>query len=106
MHMTCTSDEEHMDHPHPIQAHLAHLRALGLKAEGRTLPVGDALWIARSRGMTSSGVPEEYVLDWVLERKSLQDLLQSIRSAGRYELQKVSSGRLRDTCISRPPDSS
>jgi ERCC4-type nuclease len=50
-------------------------------AEIRTLPVGDALWIARNG-------QEEYVLDYVIERKSIADLMQSVRAGSRYHGQK------------------
>jgi crossover junction endonuclease MUS81 len=47
----------------------------------RALDVGDALWIAKCGG-------EEYVLDYIVERKRMDDLVQSITS-GRFHEQKV-----------------
>ncbi len=60
------------------------MRSNGLAAEQRQLPIGDAVWVARSR--RQSGV--EYVLDYCLERKSVHDLASSIITT-RYERQKV-----------------
>lgn len=50
-------------------------------AEIRTLAIGDVLWIARNG-------QEEYVLDYVLERKSIEDLISSVRGGSRYHSQK------------------
>ena len=50
-------------------------------AEIRTLAIGDVLWIARNG-------QEEYVLDYVLERKSIEDLILSVRGGSRYHSQK------------------
>ena len=47
----------------------------------RALPVGDCLWVAR----TPAG--EEYVLDYIVERKRLEDLCASLVD-GRYKEQK------------------
>lgn len=64
---------------------LAELNAeAGVVAEQRSLETGDALWIARRR----SNPTEEYVLDYVLERKRVDDLAGSIRSKNRYAEQK------------------
>jgi crossover junction endonuclease MUS81 len=64
------------------------MRAAGLAVEARTLPIGDALWVARDR---ASGA--EYPLDYVLERKSVADMLSSIKESGRYEDQKYRLAR-------------
>ncbi|PRW33317.1 crossover junction endonuclease MUS81-like [Chlorella sorokiniana] len=76
-----------------LQATLAQLQAAlgrqGVAVESRCLPVGDMLWVARDRATGA-----EHVLPFVLERKSSQDLLSSIRD-GRYLQQKwrmLSSG--------------
>jgi len=53
----------------------------GIEYIVRPLDVGDALWIAKSGG-------EEYVLDYVVERKRMDDLVQSI-TGGRFHEQKV-----------------
>lgn len=65
------------------QEGLARLRQRGVAAELRMLCIGDALWIARSR--RNPGV--EYCLDFVVERKRLDDLESSIKDA-RYKQQK------------------
>ena len=67
-----------------LQVHLSRMRGAGLAVEHRTLPIGDALWVARSRRNPST----EYVLDYILERKSLTDLLSSIKDSNRYTSQK------------------
>lgn len=67
-----------------LQTHLTRMQGAGLVVEHRTLPIGDALWIARSRRDPNT----EYVLDYILERKSLTDLLASIKDSNRYTSQK------------------
>jgi crossover junction endonuclease MUS81 len=57
--------------------------AAGVVAETRQLCIGDALWIARSR----RAPVREYCLDFVVERKRLDDLESSIKDA-RYKQQK------------------
>jgi ERCC4-type nuclease len=49
----------------------------------KRLPVGDALWIARHRGLDT-----DYVLDFIVERKNVNDLVDSIRD-NRYKEQKL-----------------
>ncbi|VAH76139.1 unnamed protein product [Triticum turgidum subsp. durum] len=51
--------------------------------EIKRLPVGDGIWIARHRRSHT-----EYVLDFVVERKSVTDLVSSIRDS-RYKDQKL-----------------
>ncbi|KAK6928839.1 ERCC4 domain [Dillenia turbinata] len=51
--------------------------------EVRRLPVGDAIWIARNKESGS-----EYVLDFIVERKRIDDLSQSIKD-NRYKDQKL-----------------
>ena len=53
----------------------------GIEYAVKPLDVGDALWIANSGG-------EEYVLDYIVERKRMDDLVQSI-TGGRFHEQKV-----------------
>ena len=61
----------------------------GIKVETRALKLGDMCWIARRRD--GLGVEEdECVLDYVAERKRLDDLCSSIRD-GRYNEQCVST---------------
>jgi len=54
-------------------------------AQTRQAEVGDAVWVARAR---AGAPPAEFVLDYVVERKSVADLLGSIKGGGRYEKQK------------------
>lgn len=49
----------------------------------RRLPVGDGIWIARHKYLGS-----EYVLDFIVERKKIDDLRHSIRD-NRYRDQKM-----------------
>ncbi|KAK9828498.1 hypothetical protein WJX72_000382 [[Myrmecia] bisecta] len=66
-----------------LMQHVQAMTNQGLKLEVRQLEVGDALWVARS--LRSPGA--EYVLDFIVERKSAGDLEASILDA-RYEKQK------------------
>jgi len=69
------------------------LQAKGVNVEQRPLAVGDALWIARGRIMnpvTREIEVQECVVDYILERKRLDDLLGSLRD-GRFHEQKVSA---------------
>ncbi|XP_040992658.1 crossover junction endonuclease MUS81 isoform X3 [Juglans microcarpa x Juglans regia] len=54
-----------------------------IKIEVRRLPVGDGIWIARHKYVDS-----EYVLDFIVERKNVDDLRCSIRDH-RYRDQKL-----------------
>ena len=54
-----------------------------LTLQTRQLPVGDALWIARHKDLR-----HEYVLDFIVERKRVDDLWSSIKD-GRYKQQKL-----------------
>ncbi|WCJ39011.1 Crossover junction endonuclease MUS81 [Euphorbia peplus] len=54
-----------------------------IKIEVRRLPVGDGIWIARHKYLQS-----EYVLDFIVERKRVDDLRSSIRD-NRYKDQKL-----------------
>ncbi len=62
------------------------LEQLGVPAETRALPLGDAVWIARRTG-GGKGEEDEVVLDFVVERKRLDDLQSSIKD-GRWREQK------------------
>lgn len=53
----------------------------GIKYSVRNLDIGDALWIAKSGS-------DEYVLDYIVERKRMDDLVSSITD-GRFHEQKV-----------------
>ncbi|XP_011042134.1 PREDICTED: crossover junction endonuclease MUS81 isoform X1 [Populus euphratica] len=54
-----------------------------IKIQVRRLPVGDGIWIARHKYLLS-----EYVLDFIVERKKVDDLRSSIRD-NRYRDQKL-----------------
>ncbi|GER48615.1 crossover junction endonuclease MUS81 [Striga asiatica] len=54
-----------------------------IKIDVRRLPVGDGIWIARHKDLGS-----EYVLDFIVERKKVDDLRHSIRD-NRYRDQKM-----------------
>ncbi|CAM8920099.1 unnamed protein product [Rhodiola kirilowii] len=54
-----------------------------IQIEIRRLPVGDGIWIARHKSLES-----EYVLDFIVERKNVDDLRCSIRDK-RYRDQKL-----------------
>ncbi|KAM0905813.1 hypothetical protein ACQ4PT_017118 [Festuca glaucescens] len=54
-----------------------------IPVEMKRLPVGDAIWIARHKVLHT-----EYVLDFIVERKNVDDLVGSIRD-NRYKDQKL-----------------
>jgi len=54
-----------------------------IKIEVRRLPVGDCIWIARHKYLET-----EYVLDFIAERKNVDDMRSSIRD-NRYRDQKL-----------------
>uniref|UniRef100_A0A1D1ZA70 Crossover junction endonuclease MUS81 n=1 Tax=Anthurium amnicola TaxID=1678845 RepID=A0A1D1ZA70_9ARAE len=54
-----------------------------IQVEARRLPVGDGIWVARHRHLS-----HEYVLDFIVERKRIDDLCSSIRD-NRYRDQKL-----------------
>lgn len=58
-----------------------------IKIETRTLACGDFIWIARPKGIGSFDRTKDLVLDYVVERKRLDDLASSIFD-GRFEQQK------------------
>jgi crossover junction endonuclease MUS81 len=60
------------------------LKKSNIKYEFGKLNIGDFTWIARSR----TGETKELVLDYIIERKRVDDLVQSIID-GRYKEQKV-----------------
>lgn len=69
-----------------------------MKMETRTLACGDFLWIARPKGISPSDKTKDLVLDYVIERKRLDDLSSSIMD-GRFQQQKQ---RLLNTGVRRP----
>ncbi|KAI8379856.1 putative DNA repair protein Mus81 [Choanephora cucurbitarum] len=60
------------------------LTAKGVSCITRSLDLGDAIWIARSK----SNPPQELFLDYIVERKRLDDLVSSIKD-GRFTEQKL-----------------
>ena len=70
--------------------HVEVIRSRGIRVETRCLAIGDALWIARRKSAVSNGQSnenEEFVLDYIVERKRVDDLWASIVD-GRYRRQK------------------
>ena len=68
------------------------LQEMGVQVVVRTLPLGDFLWLARERvrhvpGQLELPTRRELVLDYVVERKRMDDLAGSLID-GRYEEQK------------------
>ncbi|KAI8076255.1 hypothetical protein BDF21DRAFT_494981 [Thamnidium elegans] len=57
----------------------------GVRCITRALDVGDVIWVARKRN--STGEDQELFLDYIVERKRLDDLVSSIKD-GRYVEQK------------------
>lgn len=66
---------------------MKELEKSDVKFEISKLNIGDFAWIARSK--TSSFQNVDVVLDYIVERKRVDDLCQSIID-GRYKEQKVS----------------
>jgi crossover junction endonuclease MUS81 len=64
------------------------LRARGVEVDVRALRIGDMCWVARRIDGGVGGENDECVLDYVVERKRLDDLLSSLTD-GRYHEQKV-----------------
>lgn len=60
----------------------------GVPVEQRPLVIGDVTWVATKKYADAAGGPEECVLDFVLERKRLDDLISSVMD-GRFHEQKV-----------------
>nr|CAB3264088.1 crossover junction endonuclease MUS81-like [Phallusia mammillata] len=64
------------------------LHKLGLSYDERVLQIGDFVWIAKEKEHFQIGPAKELVLDYVVERKCMSDLAQSIRD-GRFHEQKI-----------------
>src|SRR5205814_5368693 len=64
----------------------------GVKPIMRSLELGDALWVAKcndAQTLVNRGEEgDEVILDWIVERKRLDDLVGSIKD-GRFHEQKV-----------------
>ena len=77
----------------------------GVSVQGRMLPLGDMLWVARRvdpRTGRPTGV-DDVVLDAIVERKRLDDLCSSILD-GRYVGQKVRRARSSSRSLAPGPD--
>jgi crossover junction endonuclease MUS81 len=72
------------------------LERKGVRVETRALRLGDMCWVARRRDGLG-GEEDECVLDYVVERKRLDDLCSSIKD-GRYNEQCVSRVSKWDDC--------
>ena len=66
-----------------LTQNLSQLRAANILAEAAALPAGDALWVAQSKDEPRV----RYTTEFVVERKSSDDLVSSI-IGGRYHKQK------------------
>ena len=66
-----------------LDEHIQTMKAQNINVEKTQLMIGDALWVAR----TKAGPTVDYVLDFIVERKRLDDLTMSIKD-GRYRKQK------------------
>ncbi|KAI8141059.1 hypothetical protein BJV82DRAFT_671051 [Fennellomyces sp. T-0311] len=64
---------------------LEQLTAKGIRVVKRALDLGDMLWVARKKGSMSTD--DELFLDFIVERKRMDDLVSSIKD-GRYNEQK------------------
>ena len=75
--------------------HMAQMRSAGLAVAEAHLAAGDVAWAAVRRGAVAGNVgrldPDSaYLLDFILERKSMPDLVSSIKD-NRFSMQKVGS---------------
>ncbi|KAJ3332926.1 Crossover junction endonuclease mus81 [Blyttiomyces sp. JEL0837] len=66
-----------------------NLTQKGIKVETKTLELGDVMWIARANDV----LMKEVVLNYIVERKTMDDLVASIKD-GRFKEQKVGRFRL------------
>ncbi|KAG0249375.1 Crossover junction endonuclease mus81 [Mortierella polycephala] len=62
------------------------LKEKGIPTIKRALDLGDVIWVARLKDRSSTG-PDELVLDYIVERKRMDDLVSSIKD-GRFNEQK------------------
>ncbi|KAF9919507.1 Crossover junction endonuclease mus81 [Linnemannia zychae] len=67
------------------------LRDRGITVRTRALELGDVIWVARPREQNPL-LPEEIVLDYIIERKRMDDLASSIKD-GRFNEQKFRLSR-------------
>ncbi|KAG0244055.1 Crossover junction endonuclease mus81 [Actinomortierella wolfii] len=68
------------------------LQGLGVPVLKRPLEIGDYAWIARPTVMHTMDMPEEIVLDYICERKRMDDLVSSIKHT-RFHEQKFRLSR-------------
>lgn len=88
IHMIVDNRERHrFGNRHEREPLAALLIDKGVDVEVRALEVGDAVWLARKANGTG-GEHDEVVLDFIVERKRLDDLTSSILD-GRWRDQKV-----------------
>ena len=88
----CVDNQEYYGNNNK-KALVAELLKLGVRSEVRRISVGDYIWILRRRHSQQSS--EDIVLDYVVERKRIDDLVSSIID-GRFKEQKArmrNSGR-------------
>jgi ERCC4-type nuclease len=64
------------------------LASKGIQCITRSMDLGDVIWIARKKTTHSSNQDEELFLDYIIERKRLDDLVSSIKD-GRFTEQKT-----------------
>ncbi|KXS10082.1 hypothetical protein M427DRAFT_63018 [Gonapodya prolifera JEL478] len=63
------------------------LARVGVKVETKVLHVGDVMWVAKKKGMMTGDDTDDVVLDYIVERKTVDDLIASIKD-GRFKEQK------------------
>lgn len=55
------------------------MKNAGVNFEARDLSLGDAIWIAQRNIQSDQPEDDEFVLDLILERKRMDDLIQSLK---------------------------
>ncbi|PVF97827.1 hypothetical protein CPB86DRAFT_785467, partial [Serendipita vermifera] len=98
----CVVDNREIKDKSARDSIIQELQSRGVSVERRSLELGDVLWIARRKQLGFGGAAGstvttgDVVLDFVIERKKLSDLVASIKD-GRFHEQKF---RLRKSGIS------
>ncbi|KAM0746138.1 hypothetical protein T439DRAFT_307131 [Meredithblackwellia eburnea MCA 4105] len=72
------------------------LERAGVPVDRKMLPLGDMIWVARRNGTDGSRPGDDVVLDSIVERKRLDDLVHSLQD-GRLNSQKL---RMKDSGLS------
>ncbi|KAG8933721.1 Crossover junction endonuclease mus81 [Tulasnella sp. 417] len=67
------------------EALIPDLEARGVTIERRPLAIGDVAWIARKTCLDGLGGPQECVLDFIVERKRMDDLVTSVKDCRFHE---------------------